>query len=263
MEYFTLVCAPDSWRVYRGIGSDSPPIAERREPTWLVDFDTGRSPVVWVAGHAGRPEDGRVWRGGLFDLDVEQVPWERGRVGALACSPDARRALVLRVPDAIGEEAQLWCWNGGSWDRVESDPTPDVSTKLAWLEDESVVYESAGRQLVVLDMATGGADVGPTGSRPACARAAREWMAVSGGRVLRFAFDAPFAHPEVVTDFDVGEVGALRLSDDGRVCTWSEPHAPKRSTGYVQERGAKRGRFSAIDDGRAVGAAVGRYEGLS
>jgi hypothetical protein len=67
---------------------------------------------------------------------------------------------------------------------------------------------------------SGTTQVGPIGSRPARASGAREWIAVSDDRVMRFPFDRPFA---------------------------------------VQERGKPWQRFRAIDDGQALGAAVGPY----
>ena len=259
MDYFTFVAAPPAWRVYHGVGGEGPPLVERQSSARLVDFDAARQPIVWMAGHEDLAERPFVMRLGLFDLRGDTIPWDHGRLGALACSPDGLRAIALRLPAAANEQVELWRWHGERWDRIDTAIRPDISSRVAWLDDRRIAYESSARTLVVLDPDTGHAETGPPGSLPARG-GNRDWIAMSQGRATRFPIDSPFAHPEVVRDFEIGDAVRLRLSADGAICTWAEATAPMRSTGYIQQRHESRRRFPVLDDGAALGAVVGPYE---
>jgi hypothetical protein len=259
VEYFTFIASTDVWRLHRGLSEAGPVVTERHQALPVLDFDAAEVPTIWAIAYSERADRPTLVRVSLVDLTFESIPWTGGRLGAVACSAQGAQVVVLRLPSGIDDRVTLWSWSGGDWSELDTAIAPDISSKLAWLGAGQIVYESHRRQLTVVDLATGRIQSGPEGSLPAASRTDDQWIAFSQGRVQRFSGDQPFAGSPV-TDFEIGEVSTLRLSGDGRVCTWSEPIVPKRSKGYIQERGGHAQRFRAIDDGVARGAVVGPYD---
>jgi hypothetical protein len=261
MTYLTFINQRQTWRLYRGIGSDGALLVERSAMPPLHDLSAAEQPVLWVSSQ-DTSERQIVQRLTLPDLQNESISWRGGRIGALASAPDGRQAVALSLPDGIDEQPRLWLWNERSWEEVESQMAPGISSKLAWLDHARVVYESFERRLTLLDLNTGRTMSGPPGCCPTVAISRREWYAVSADRVARFPLTESFGNRRVeqatLEGFTFGEVTTLRITHDGQVCTWTEPRPLHRSKGYVQQRGGRRRRFRAIDAG--LGAVVGPYD---
>ena len=238
--YVTFLHAAGRWSLYRGIGDDDEPVATGRLDEQAADVDAATAPVVWLAG-----------RGSVHRLDVtrrtfDRVPWEGGRLGAITSSPDGGQAIVLDAG------AHLHRWTGEAWDVLDVAPAPDISSKLAWLEGTTLVYESVERVLRRVDLTTRRVAPGMPGSNPAAARSAGECFAISGGRAVRGVA------PPTDAGFDARNPTTLRVSDDGAVLTWTQPRFLYQMKGFVQERGRPRRRFRALD--RGIGGVFGPYD---
>jgi hypothetical protein len=259
MGYVTFVSEQHSWRLYGGLGAEGKLIAERHDALPLHDVCAASRPILWGCGPSSAAEKAVVVRASLTPLSSQEVPWSGGRIGAVACERSGDRAAALELPSRTDERPRLWLWASPSWTVVETRIVPDISSKLAWLEGSRIVYESVERRLVVLDHASGQAEVGPPGCCPSAAGAAHEWYAIAAGKVMRFSVERPFASaPSAIDAIDFGNVTTLRVTDDGKVFTWTEPTIGYGSRGYLQKIGERRRRFAAID--RAIGAVVGPYE---
>jgi len=71
----------------------------------------------------------------------------------MAISTDEDHATALNLPTDAHGRVRLMLWSGGEWLPVPDIPTPPISSKLAWLENGSVIYESEDRALSVYDPA--------------------------------------------------------------------------------------------------------------
>lgn len=259
MDYLTLVLEPRTWSLYRGVGSAGELLRQRLDPPVVSGMSPANTPLLWICGPNSDSDRPFVGSLRLSDLSTRFFDWDGGRIGAIASSPDGQEAVALALPSAPADRPRLWLWNG-TWNAI-AEIAPDISSRLAWLEEKRIVYESAARRLVVLDLGSGSADVGPVGFYPAAATDLREWYAVSEGRVSCFSFERPFQQPQAaVQGFAFREVATLRVTRDGRVFSWTEPRFGLRSKGYIQEGGRRRQRFRAIDNGVAIGAVLGPYD---
>ena len=67
---------------------------------------------------------------------------------------------------------------------------------------------------------------------------------------------APFENPRFAPEgFSFASMSSLRVTQDGRVFTWTEPLVAHRLRAYVQEQGRKRVRVRDIEQGS--GAVIG------
>jgi hypothetical protein len=256
MGYVTFVDLKGKWRLYRGVGAEGDLINELDSATLLHDLSSARDPLLWVCGQTSAS----IQRVKLGDLSSEDMNWSGGRVGALASAPDGQQCVVLELPSDVGPQPTLRMWNGSSWMQIHTNVMPDISSRLAWLEESRIVYESLERRLTILNFVSGATEVGPAGCCPAAAAGMREWYAISAGRVLRFPFEKSFANLTTLDEFNFGNVTTLRVTSDGNVFTWTEPKWGYRSKAYFQERGKRRKRFRLIDD--AIGAVLGPFDGF-
>jgi hypothetical protein len=258
MPYVTLVGQAKGWALYSGVGSDGKVLIESRDEVRLSDFDAAEEAVLWLCGRATMDERITIQQWSLVDLSSKRIDWAGGRVGALACSPDGRRVVVLELPTGSMRQPLLQLWQEGSWNPIEAASAIEISSKLAWLDGERIVFESAARRLTILNLGTGEVEEGPPGCCPTAARSLRQWYAITSGKVKRFGFQVPLDQdPNVVTGFDFGLATTARLSSDGEVCTWTEPKFLYRSKGFIQKRGERRKRFPEIDIG--IGAVLGPF----
>jgi len=261
VEYVTFISQQQAWRLYRGVGSDGPLLKALPDAPLLHDLSAASPPILWVQTQSSGQDKPLIQRVSLPSLTSETIAWNGGRLGAVASSPDGQRAVVLELPSNINEQTRLWLWSGSSWNSVESQIVPDISSKLSWLEASRIVCETNERKISILDLETGSAEIGPSGCCPAAASDIREWYAISHGRVLRFPFEHSFGHPPTtLDDFSFGNVTTLRVTRDGVVFTWTEPKIGYRSKGYIQKRGERRKRFPEIDAG--IGAVLGPFENI-
>jgi len=258
MAYLTFIGRGQTMRLYRGVGTKGDVLVERAAAAPVQAFSSAVEPILWVSGRDADGDRTTIERVALPALIEERIEWGGGRVGALAASPDGGRVAAVELPDDIGDRPRLRHWDGIAWQAVATTPDPEISSKLAWLDDQRVVYESSERRLTVVDLGSGRTDVGPPGRLPAAASVAGEWYAVSGDRVVRFGMGGPPEAPTPVEDFDFRDVASLFVTHDGQVFTWIEPGMLHRLKGYVQRRGQRRKRLSAIDDG--IGAVLGPYD---
>jgi hypothetical protein len=259
MEYLTIILQPRLWLVYGGVGVQDNLLGRREVTSSVVDMCAAQPPVLWICGR--KEEEGYfVERLNLPGLTSEPVTWNQGRIGAITAASNGRGAVVLSLPENRSAEPRLWLWSGTTWTAIETAIVPDISSKLAWIADERLVYESVNRSLVVLDLASGRVESGPSGFYPVAASDIREWYAIHEEQVVRFPVAQPFEQlPMPVEGFSFGAVGALRVTRDGRIFSWAEPRFGLRSKGYLQERNGRRLRFRFIDNGAALGAVVGPY----
>lgn len=238
--YVTFVHARGKWSLHPGVGDADEPLATGRLDEQAADVDAATAPAVWLAG-----------RDSVHRLDVargafDRIPWEGDRLGAITSSPDGDEAIVLDAG------ARLYRWRGEEWEPLEVAPAPDVSSKLAWLEGTTLVYESIERVLRRIDLDTRRVAPGVPGSNPAAARSAGDCFAISGGRAVRGTDSVADA------GFDARNPTTLRVSDDGAVLTWTQPRLLYQSKAFVQERGRPRKRFRALD--RGIGGVFGPYD---
>lgn len=257
MEYLTFVSRKGVWQLYQGVGDQGVPVAQGQASLSVQDMSAAAQPWLWLCGQAGGGR-GAVHKLALPDLRGEAITWSGSRVGAVASTADGERAVALELPAAPSQQARLLLWSGDHWQPLRLSAFPDVSSKVAWLDERRIVYESGQRRLVVADVLTGESHAGPRGSWPASASLRGEWYAVVDAQVVVFPSRDPFQDsPTRLAGFDFGHVTTLRVSQDGQVCSWTQPRFLYRSKGYVQRRGERRARFRALDDG--IGAVIGPY----
>ena len=245
MGYKTFVARSDAWILYPDIGVAGSPIAEQRTPFSAVDFSIG-SEWIWIW------DEGSVCRLDLLTLAAQHIPFE-GRVGAVGGAPDGNRAAAIALPGSQSETPRLVWWDGFSWERVEAEP--DISSKVAWLGDDRIAFESADRRLAVADLGNRSVRLGPQGSNPVAAHEADSWFAIVGGKLVRFPATGSFDRPAAGADgFDPQNPVRLWFTPDAQVCTWKQPKILYRTTGHYQVKGKTSQRFPEIDE--ALGAVV-------
>lgn len=258
MGYLTFICNGPKWDLYQGIGSEGELLKEWHDQMRVRAFDAGEKPILWICGGSNMQETKRIQRIILPDLLIEELSWNGARIGAIACAPEGERAVVIELPTRVAEQPRIWLWQSRVWERIETEVTPDISSKLAWLDSERVVFEADSRRLVILDLESRRIETGPAGCCPTAARKIGEWYGIHKGLVMRFSFQEQMNNdPQRLTGFSFGRVTFLRATNDGQVFTWKEPRFLYRYKGYVQKSGHRRKRFPMID--RGVGAVIGPY----
>jgi hypothetical protein len=258
LDYITVSGQPQAWQLCRGIGRDGELLMQRENEVQLVDLSGAQEPFIWVCGKSIGDQEIVIQRIHLIDLSVERIPWSGSRVGALACAPDGTRAATIELPAEGDLQPRLWLWNGEAWSAIPSERTPDISSKLAWLDDTQLAFESAERRLAILNLRTSHVEVGPPGCCPAAASDIREWYAIANGCAIGFSGERPFGRTtNIGKHFNFGHVTTLRVTRDGKVFSWTEPHSLYRQRGYIQKRGEQRRDFPQLENG--VGAVLGPY----
>lgn len=255
-NYFTFISDREGWRLHRGIGSAQEVLVQRGSAPQVFDLSAARHPVVWLSCSTDGSSPTTIRRVSLPGLEEDEIPWERGRIGSIASSSDGKRGVVLSLDEGPGEPPWLWAWDDGGWARIETPQPPDVSSKLAMMDDNRVVYESNSRRLTVLHLITATLDTGPAASFPTVAPGADSMYCIAADGVVRFPLRNPFEDsPSVVEDILFRSPTSLHVTHDGQVFTWTEPRFVHRLRGYVQQRGRARQRLRDIDEG--IGAVVG------
>lgn len=257
-EYVTLIGQAQVWRLYQDIGITGELLIERENELQLIDLSGAQEPIVWLCGKSFSSQEMIIQKLHILDLSLERITWPGGRIGALTSTLDGRRAVILELAADPTQSPRLWLWNDGSWSAIAGQVTPDISSKLACLDESRIVFESIDRRLTILNLDTKSVEIGPPACCPASASDIREWYAISRGRVVRFPYEQSFRHtPTMHKGFDFSHVTTLRVTRDGQVFTWTEPRSLYRSKGYIQKLGRRRKRFPQIDNG--VGAVLGPY----
>jgi hypothetical protein len=245
-RYLTFASVDDRWRLHEDVKGTV--IATVEPAPQVHDLSAAVEPVLWL------PTREAVYRLTLPDLAAaERIPWDGERIGALACSPDGTRAVVV---EHDGEMPRLRMWDGSGWQHVAARARPDISSKLAWIDGSRIAYETSERRLLLLDTATGVDQEGPAGCCPAAAARIGRWYAIAGGRAVSFA--AQDADPAPLEGFRMRRPTGLTVTADGEVCTWTEARSLYRVRAYVQRRGGRRRRLRERERGAA--AVIGPYE---
>ncbi|HEY4281142.1 MAG TPA: hypothetical protein VGM91_23210 [Conexibacter sp.] len=235
-----------SWRLHEA--ERGPVIASVDSVPQVHDLCAAVEPVLWLSTQEA------IYRLTLPDLvSAERIPWDGERIGAIACSPDGMRAVVV---EHGGDEPRLQMWDGRSWERIAVRTRPDISSGVAWVGDSRIVYETSERRLLLLDIATGAEREGPAGCCPAAAARIGRWYAIAGGRAV--SFGAQDADPEPLEGFRMRRPTSLSVTSDGEVCTWTEALELYRVRGYAQRRGGQRRHLPEREHGAA--AVIGPYE---
>ena len=257
MGYLTFVSVRREWRLHQDLRGAV--VSVRDSAPQVHDLSAASTPVLWLSC-LGDDGVGRViYRLSLPELaSPERIPWEGERIGALACSPNGTRAVVVEVGDSVRAQPRLRMWDGSSWQHVDARAQPDISSGLAWLDHARIAYETRERRLLLLDVETGAHALGPPGCCPAAATRAAAWYAVVEGRVAALGIDEAFSGPPApVEGFRFRTVSSLAFTQDAEVCSWTEARALHRHRAYVQRRGHRRRRFHERE--RGAGAVIGPY----
>jgi hypothetical protein len=236
------------WRLYEGVGDRGQLVAERDGAPAASHLAQDVSGRLWAAVGPGAAQLVRI---ALPGLAVEPVPRPGSRIGALAAAPDGGRLLVTVLPQNTRGSVELWLWDGSGWRVMGASPPPHISSSLAWLSGDLVVYESVYRRLAVLVLGNDRAAELTEGRLPAVAPLRPAWYAVTGRRVSEFDFPFPY-HQHPVRGFRFGAVSKLSFSPAGAACLWTESRFPYRVVGFGQSRGGRRVRVRSLDRGAGI-----------
>lgn len=245
--YLTFFSVRGGWVVHEGIGDHGPAVGRlpgAPPATYLAQTVTGQ---LWAAVGAITTAVERI---AVPALDREPLPAPGARIGALAVAPGGGQALVTALPSEAHGEVRLLRWEPPRWSAVAVTTRPHISSGLAWLDEERVVFESAGRRLTLLDLGTGRTEEVAAGSLPAAAPAAGTWYAVTAGRVVAFPYAPPFR--PAAPDFRCRTVSRLSVTPDGAACLWTEPAPMYRVRGFAQRLGGRRVRVRSLDAGTGI-----------
>lgn len=233
-DYVTFVAAQDEWRVYRAVGTAGSIISRRNAVFPVFDFSAARQPYFWVSGNE------QVKCYDFAKLAEVSLPAPEGRITAVAAGPDQFTAVALRIPSTPDASVTLLRGDASGWSPLKCNVTPDISSRLAWINRRYIAYESASRFLCVLDVDTGQAQAGPPGSSPTGQADGAAWYAIVAGQIVRFPTQDPFrADPVPVGAYDLKNPQRFWVSNDGSVFTWIEPFRLYRNRGFVQQQGKK------------------------
>ena len=245
-RYLMFASVGGSWRLHEA--ERGPVIAEVDPAPQVHDLSAAVEPVLWLSTQEA------LYRLALPELaSAERIPWDGERIGALACSPDGTRAVVV---EHDGEAPRLRIWDGSGWEHVAARARPDISGGVAWVDGSRIAYETSERRLLLLDTATGAESHGPAGCCPAAAVRIGRWYAIAAGRAV--SFPTQDADPAPLEGFSMHGPTSLSVTADGEVCTWTEARALYRVRAYVQRRGGRRRRLPERERGAA--AVIGPYE---
>ncbi|MFH8484347.1 hypothetical protein [Streptomyces longisporoflavus] len=237
------------WRLHEGVGDGGRLVAEREGAPAASHLARDASGGLWAAVGPGAARLVRITLPRLADEPVPRPPGQR--IGALAAAPDGDRLLVTLLPQSTRGSVELWLWDRSKWQVMGTSPPPHISSSLAWLSGDLVVYESTYRRLALLVLGNDRAADITEGRLPAVAPLRPAWYAVTGRRVSEFDFSFPYRrHP--VRGFRFGAVSALSFSPGGSACLWTESRFPYRVVGFGQSRGGRRVRVRSLDRGTGI-----------
>ncbi|MFG2650497.1 hypothetical protein [Streptomyces sp. NPDC048436] len=236
------------WHLYEGVGDRGRPLAVRAGAPAAVHLAQDTSGRLWAATGPGAAHLVRIT---LPALVAEPVPRPGQRVGALAVSPDGERLLVTVPPPAARGSAEVWLWDGSTWQVMGASPPPHAFSSLAWLSGNVVAYETVHRRVALLALGEERALELTDGGLPAAAPLRPAWYAVTGRRVAEFDYTFPY-RSRPVRGFRFGAVSSLSFSPGGAACLWTEPRVAYRVKGFGQVRGGRRVRVRSLDRGAGI-----------
>jgi hypothetical protein len=233
-DYLTFFAGPEEWRVHQGIGTAGPVLSRRKPVFPVADFSASYQPHFWVCGNE------QVKCFDFAELVERPVPAPTGRLTAVAAAPEQVAAVALQAPSTHRDSVKILRGDASGWTTLQASAAPDISSRLAWIDQQHIAYESAERLLCVHDMKNGEIQKGPPGAAPASAAGSDKWFAIVAGRIVEFPVNDPFAKEAVpVTGYDFEKPQRLWPSQDGAVFTWIEPFRLYRNRGFIQAHGKK------------------------
>jgi len=254
MRHVTLLARTGRWQLLAGAGDGGTVLGERSNAPRLVDVSFAAVPLLWACTKvaAGRWMVEQLEVPSLCVRQTGEVGW---RADAIASSPDGRRVVLLRGDGQDG----LWLGPQPGWTLLPCSTSPDAASRLAWIEERRLAFESAQRRLCTLDLESGDLETGPSGAWPAAAPRSGRWFAISAGHPVALPLSPRGAlEPQPLAGFDVAHPTSLRASCDGQVLTWTEPRLWFGIDTYVQSSGQQRTRLGRAGD--ALVAVGGSYE---
>src|SRR4029453_6280926 len=139
----------------------------------------------------------------LPDLSVEQTVELAWRADAIAVAPDGERIVLLQ--SGTGEGPRLWLWSKS--DSKSLAAAPDLSTRLAWIDESKIAYENRERQLCLIDAETGETTFGLPGHWPRAAQRTDQWYAITGTAAVAFSIhDSGHTKPGRIEGISFGRV---------------------------------------------------------
>jgi hypothetical protein len=257
VAYRTFVSRRSGWRIYDGIGDRGRPHVSRDGAPVATHLAQSAAGELWATVGEGPRQVVRVEIPGL---STRSLPDPGARLGALAVSPDGGRVLVTALPDGPNGQVELLVSGGPTgWLRQPTDVAPHISSRLAWLDTDRVVFESAQRRLTVLALATGSVATLRPGRLPTAAPLARRWHAVVAGKVVEVGYDETGLMDDPaergwrpVRDVRFGEVSSLAVTPDGAAFLWTSPKFLYQVKGFAQRRGGSRVRMRSVDVGVGI-----------
>jgi hypothetical protein len=237
----TFHARDDTWLLFDGVGVDGCLLGRRSNPPMLIDFGISSELELWACCSSGTPAESVIERIRIPDLVAERFTTPQMRLSAIATSTDAQQIAALQVPNASGEFPALWVWSGQTWHRLPCEVNPDVSSRLAWIDNRRIAFESSMRHICVLDLELETVDIGSVGCCPAAAPDVGQWYAVRSKRVVAFDVNrrTNWTHTDV-EGIQFGQVTSLRVTRDGEVFSWTEPRLWFGSKTYIQQHGRRR-----------------------
>ena len=216
-------------------------LARRSHPRALIDFGTGTDPVLWMCRPDYDSPGTFLERVRLPGLVPERVATLNAKLSAIAVSSDGQRIVAIKISPVEGRTPDFMLWDGKNWSQVPSEVKPDISSRLAWIDDHSIAFESQARNLSILNLNTGVSEQGPTGCCPTRATDLRRWYGLCGGRALAFNADEKKRWESTgVEEFRIKNATSLSVTADGEVFTWTEPRFWFGSRTFIQKRGQVR-----------------------
>ena len=257
MKYATFLAGNAEWVLHEGIGPEGKLLGSIKGPPTLIDFSMTNAAALWVCCTPDDSKGSFLQRIGLPGLAVEESVECKKRITAISASPDGQR--IVAVAQISGQGPTLVIWDGEDWSALNNEVTPDVSSRVAWIDDQSLVFESIGRCLSVFELGTGKTTSGPKGQSPAAAPLVNRWYAVQEGRVNEFVVAGNIKDSGVSpSGFDFGVATSLRTTLDGEVVTSTEPRFWFGNRTYIQQRNQKRIPVQA--EAHVVCAVLGPFE---
>lgn len=231
-DYLTFFAGPEEWRIHQGIGTAGP-VLSRRKPVFAVaDFSASDQQHFWVCGNE------QVKCFDFTNLAERPLPAPTGRLTAVAAAPEQVAAVALQAPATHRDSVKILRGDAFGWTPLQLSAAPDISSRLAWIDQQHLAYESAERLLCVHDMKNGEIQKGPPGAAPASGAGTGKWYSIVAGRIVEFPVNDPFAKEGIpVTGYDFDKPQRLWPSHDGAVFTWVEPFRLYRNRGFIQAHG--------------------------
>ena len=255
VSYLTFYARTDRWQILEGIGETGKVVADRLQPPVLVDFAPLVSPWMWTCVTKGADSLTLIERIRVRTLHVEETHELDRPVQAIACAPDGRLAFLQY---GTTEQTQLRIRSEAEWSVVETVMHPDLSSRLAWIDDSRIAFENVERRLSVIDLDSGRTTVGPPGTFPTAAAGADRWFAIADGEVIAFDLDdRDLERPTPVARLAARRPTSLRVTHDGEVFVWTEPRLVFGTRSMVQRPPGRSHRMRELEDG--LTAVMGPY----